>query len=315
MVRSNSPHRSYCRVCRRQTNHDVRESRTRVGRIPLDLLDDIKGEMKAADGSVDDWGEDPSEWPQERIDNALESTDKLYADEVEMYRADPDDLPWPSGPMMDMKRNGWRFRDIWTLCHSGSEWEARFEIVECRGCDSLSFRLRSWDERHDRLDPATGELVDRIELHQYYPPPASRQRPDWLGYLPKDLQGMLGELYLALDAGSVTLPVIAARTVLDIVMREKVGDRGSFAKQLDAFCDEGHIGTRDKEILATVIESGHAAAHRGYAPTPGDVHDVLGIVEHLLERLFVHPSRIALMKDRTPKRARSKRLANTGDGG
>ena len=210
----------------------------------------------------------------------------------------------PGGIMDAMKRNGWSYTDIFEMRRAGWEWEERYEIVECAGCTQLTFRLVRWDEHRDRRNPKTGERLQRGETVVYFPPPVARPAPQWLSMLRPNIRLLLEQVYGALDAGLAALSAMGTRTVLDVVMREQVGDQGTFAKTLEAFCAAGHITATDKGILRPAIDAGSAGAHRGYIPTEEDTHLMVDIVERLLERLYVHPIRAAEMQKRTPQRER-----------
>src|SRR5207253_8420101 len=108
-------------------------------------------------------------------------------------------------------------------------------------------------------------------------------QPLWLHQLPPAMEVVMKEVYTSLDGGGRVLPAQGARTALDMLIRKKVGDRGSFVKGLDALVAEGHITKRDRLILEAAVEAGNAAAHRGFQPEQADLLQVISIVEHLLE--------------------------------
>ena len=127
--------------------------------------------------------------------------------------------------------------------------------------------------------------------------------PRWKHDLPRVLYGLLTEIYDALYADGRRLAIMGARTVVDIVMREQLGeDRGSFQKQLEGLEEKGLIGKKNREFLAAALDAGSAAAHRGYIPKAEEVDHVMNIVENVLEAVYILEKAAEGLKQSTPPR-------------
>jgi Domain of unknown function (DUF4145) len=179
-----------------------------------------------------------------------------------------------------------------------------YAMLECSGCHSVCL----------------GEQVRFIpdgELEQsYYPSPVSRKEPDWLDRLIIGLTGnkndgklgsLLHEIYQAVYGGQYRLAAMGIRALLEQVMVSKIGDRGSFEKQLDAFEEEGYISFIQRDAVRVTLEVGHAAMHRAYSPTEDDVKLALDVVEGVMAPLYHHRSQAEKMADRVPPRPPRKR--------
>jgi hypothetical protein len=183
---------------------------------------------------------------------------------------------------------------------SDSEPDANFwceetaDVVECCGCHTLSLRVTTItsEDEHPQII--------------YYPPRVSRQKPSWgHNYLlnaPFQLQGLLDEVYSALHAGNLRLATMGARCLFDMAILDTVGDVGTFKTKLKALIDKGYIGTRQKDILETALEMGHAASHRGHRPTPSDLDAVMDIVENLLQMVYALTPAASDLRKKTPPR-------------
>ena len=158
-------------------------------------------------------------------------------------------------------------------------WTDTYEMLQCRGCGSVCLRQSTKD--------ATG-----TETIAYYPPPVSRRAPLWRWQLPDGMRELLGEIYVALHNDSRRLALMGARTLVDMLMLEEVGDVGTFDAKLKSLRDKGVISERSREVLSTALEAGSAAAHRGYKPGREELDAVMDIVENLLEATH-HLSRVA----------------------
>jgi uncharacterized protein DUF4145 len=170
-------------------------------------------------------------------------------------------------------------------------WTNSYELLECNGCESISFRHTYWFEPTDERDVTI------------YPPPTRRHPPLWQINLPSDVQQLLREVYSALAAESRSLAMMGARALVDMVLLKNVGDLGSFAEKLAAAEKAGLIGRKNRDILATALDAGSAAAHRGYRASSFDVGAVMDIVENLLQAIYHLGSLADVLKKNTPPRS------------
>ena len=95
---------------------------------------------------------------------------------------------------------------------------------------------------------------------------------------------------------------MGARTVVDLVILDKVGDVGSFGEKLAALENQGYVGRRNREFVSAALEAGSAAAHRGVAPDIADLNRVMDIVESLLESVYVLKDAADQLRQVTPPR-------------
>jgi CO dehydrogenase/acetyl-CoA synthase gamma subunit (corrinoid Fe-S protein) len=124
--------------------------------------------------------------------------------------------------------------------------------------------------------------------------------------LPQNMGPLLAEVYRALDANSHGLPIMGARTLVDMVMVEKVGDVGGFAQKLKSLEKAGYVSSKNREVLEAALDAGSAASHRGYAAKTDEVNAVMDIVENLLQAVYVlHEAARKLKKATPPRPARS----------
>jgi hypothetical protein len=167
-------------------------------------------------------------------------------------------------------------------------------VLECLGCEALVVQVTAEHDVYGEADP------------RFYPPPISRPMPRWSSKLPWPIQAVLREVYGALQAGSYRLATMGARTVVDLVITDKVGDTGTFASKLEALEKQGFVGRKNREVLSAALEAGNAAAHRGLAPESGVLNHVMDIVENLLEAVYTLEQAANDVRRATPPRKPSK---------
>jgi hypothetical protein len=145
--------------------------------------------------------------------------------------------------------------------YEGVDW--RYTLLECAGCKDLSLR----------------EVIfignDEDTVIRFYPSPASRKVPDWVYDMSVGVKGgssatLLGDLFLeiyqAVRGGQLRLAIMGIRALIEQVMIHKVGDNGSFAKNLDAFQQAGYVSLVQRDALNDILDAGHATIHRAYEP-------------------------------------------------
>lgn len=159
-----------------------------------------------------------------------------------------------------------------------------YQVLACRGCGNITYRTRRWSSDEQDED-------GQIYRDSYYPPLVSRKKPEWFEKLPHNIQRVLKEVYIALDADSYYLATVGARTVVDLLMLDKIGDVGPFKAKIEKLVTAQHITKEEGDLVEAVIEAGNASAHRGYAPNELELKHVMDILEAILDKLYIADSR------------------------
>jgi hypothetical protein len=166
-----------------------------------------------------------------------------------------------------------------------------YQMVQCLGCDAIRLRYEYEEYGQD-------------SIITYYPPALARKEPEWFFDLltriaepEKELIGdLLKEIYAALQSDSRWLAAIGIRSLLEHVMIKRSGDKGSFAKNLEAFMELGHVSKTQQKFLASVLEAGHASTHRGWRPSTKELSTLMDVTESVVEAVYVLEEKIALVK-------------------
>ncbi|WP_092291144.1 MULTISPECIES: DUF4145 domain-containing protein [unclassified Cupriavidus] len=182
----------------------------------------------------------------------------------------------------------------------GYEEHCSYLMLQCLGCESVKLR-EDWNASHHR-DVVTN----------YYPPPTFRKEPKWMMAWwmssgradPPPAMLICKEIYKALQNDQPHLAAMGVRAVLEQVMIDKIGgDKNSFAKNLAALCDDGHVSRLQKERLQTVLDAGSATIHRGHTPSKEDLVTLVDIMEHVIESLYIHDDQVRQTSARVPPRS------------
>lgn len=181
----------------------------------------------------------------------------------------------------------------------------KYELIKCCGCENIALRHKAWnsEEIDERGNPAVTTT--------YYPPQTYRSEPKWISQLfwalpinNNFVSDLIKEIYIALRNGSLRLAVMGIRALIEQTMIDKVGDHGSFKKNLDAFQDKGFVSSTQRKILEPVLEAGHATMHRSFQPTKYDIGVLMDLTEHIVEAIYVNEQRAAQVSKRIPPRSK-----------
>jgi len=176
-------------------------------------------------------------------------------------------------------------------------------MIKCCGCENVALRHQSWFSEDTDIQ---GRPIIKTN---YYPPATYRQEPKWLlelfWVLPIDnnfVGDLLKEIYVSLRNDSSRLAVMGVRALLEQVMVDKVGDQGSFKKNLDEFETKGFISKSQRAVLEPVLDAGHAAIHRAFNPSKEDLVSLIDITENVIESIYVNAKRAKEIQKKVPKR-------------
>jgi hypothetical protein len=190
------------------------------------------------------------------------------------------------------------------LHHEEVEWEEGigednsiyganvYDLLKRLGCEHVVLRHNSWFS--EEIDPETGRHEIRTT---YYPPATYRKAPKWLSDLmwtteyDDSLEEIMREIYVALQNDAPRLATIGIRALIELVMIDKIGDQGTFSKNLDAFESAGFISVSQRKVLEPVLEAGHATIHRNFKLKKNEVARLMDIAESIIESIYISMSK------------------------
>ena len=191
-------------------------------------------------------------------------------------------------------------------------------LLQCKGCETVFYLNDSWnDEEIDHWvshDGTTESEVVRTKVT--YPKPDTATKPIWIDAIGKkddQLQNILEEMYIAYDNESYILTAVGLRTALDRGTEILgIDPAKSFVEKLKDLEAGGWIGSTERDILEVITDAGNAAAHRGWAPSSGEIAQLLYAMEMFLQRAFIVGKKALSIKSSIPpKPKRSKAVKTT----
>jgi hypothetical protein len=126
--------------------------------------------------------------------------------------------------------------------------------------------------------------------------------PEWYEQLGNAQKALIKELDQAIAKGMAALPTMGLRTLLELVMRDHIADKGTFKGNVEAFEEAGFITKQQANLISNVIDAGNAAAHRAYFPNHSDLTTCVDAVRHLMEGVYILKPKVDAVVVNTPKR-------------
>jgi hypothetical protein len=161
---------------------------------------------------------------------------------------------------------------------------ADFEIVQCVGCQWISFR-QSWWSSED-LDE-DGSPLRSVDL---FPARLKGRKPlEHVYYLAGRVKAIYDEMHFALRNGQHILAAIGFRALVEAVADEKGANGGDLKKRIDDLVAKGVLTKAGASILHGIRLLGNRAAHEVAAPSEQQLIAGLIVVENLLSNVFILP--------------------------
>lgn len=210
---------------------------------------------------------------------------------------------------------GWKNHDVvheetssWTEVFDGPEGISIsgghvWTIYRCRGCDDVRMKHAHWFS--EDMDADGSPVLNE----EWFPPSINRQKPKWIrSLLPfnlklVELRGLTLEIYGALAIGAHRVATMGIRALVERLMIDVVGDKGTFKATVRAFFEAGYVAPFQRAMFEnTLIEAGHAAMHRDFMPSAEDVNTLLDIVESVLDAVYYQPMSADAVRKSIPSR-------------
>ena len=157
-----------------------------------------------------------------------------------------------------------------------------FFVVQCAGCNAISFLDRTYDKNGAPLDFQYPEPEITIYEELFL-------NDDEYKHLPKTLRGVYDEVKNALEDESKILAGIGLRTIIEAVCLQKGISGKALVNKIDNLHLRGLISASDRDVLHKLRAIGNVSAHEVKAATTATLKHAVAAVNHLLRGVYVIP--------------------------
>jgi hypothetical protein len=163
-------------------------------------------------------------------------------------------------------------------------------VVQCDGCDHVSYRTETIDYEIDVYDHERDEHLPQKTV-EFYPPTLKEHRNELeTAYIPDKIVAAYQDTIKAFAAGALLLTAVGFRTVIEAICIEqsiKVKEFEDLKPQIKKMQDKKLITQKEADRLHTIRFLGNDSVHAMNVPQEKDLFTVLQIIEHLLNNLYV----------------------------
>lgn len=164
-------------------------------------------------------------------------------------------------------------------------WQ-RYQIIQCQGCDILSFLAIDGDSL---IDQETGKPHEQWETFPVWV--SGRDLIEGASVLPKQLKHVYSETLKALNRNQPILCGLGIRAVVETVAKDR-GAKGHDLKQrIDDLVTLKVLTEDGAKILHKLRTMGNKAAHEAKAHSQDELALAMDVVEHLLAAVYILPRR------------------------
>jgi hypothetical protein len=161
-------------------------------------------------------------------------------------------------------------------------WWENYQVIECQGCNTISFRSVFGD---DDFTPDDGPN-ERLEI---YPDPHGREQLEDIALVPISLSAIYSETLHALDAGLPILAAIGIRAIVETVCQQKQATGRNLLDKINSLVSLGVLTQQGADVLHKLRTLGNQAAHEVKAHSSDQLNLAMRVVEHLLQAVYILP--------------------------
>jgi hypothetical protein len=165
------------------------------------------------------------------------------------------------------------------------EFIERFQIVQCAGCGSPTFRYEKEDAESEQVDCETGESFLATDQRLF---PSRDTRPEiaYSQFLPFAVQSVYREVLRALAADTPILVCIGLRALVESACRD-LGGHGKLKDMINGLLSSGRFRPEEAKLLDALRDAGNESAHEARALRNDQLLKALWVVEHVLTTVYL----------------------------
>lgn len=165
-------------------------------------------------------------------------------------------------------------------------WIENFNIVECLGCETISFlKIYSDTEMLYYDEDGKSDYGEQIDIFPKYLENIEELKFLWV--LPPKIKSIYSETILALKNELYILTAGGLRTTIEAICNHLKIKKGDLSSRIDLLHSKGYLSLNESKRLHSIRFLGNDALHDLEIPKKENIIILLGIINHLLENLFI----------------------------
>lgn len=160
-------------------------------------------------------------------------------------------------------------------------FDTDYELVQCDGCESVSFRT-FWATSNE--DPEYAAVPD--DRARYFPPRLEGRRRLTGVKLPPNIKLIYEETHSSLCAGSAILAGIGMRAIVEGLCRKNGATTGNLEQKIDKLVTLAVLSREASKALHRLRDLGNLAAHEVKPLNSTTLNVAMNVVEQLLRQVY-----------------------------
>lgn len=171
-------------------------------------------------------------------------------------------------------------------------WIDSYQIIECRGCKSKSFRNVS--SNSEDYYPISENEYEYAELELLYPARTKNRNTlkNEEHYLPTKVRGIYKETLEALNNNSPILAGIGLRVLIETICKEKQAKGYNLYQKIDDLVVKQILTPTGSATLHKIRTLGNDAAHEVMPHSEKQLGLAMDVVEHVLKDVYIIPKKV-----------------------
>ena len=177
-------------------------------------------------------------------------------------------------------------------CGNGNtfDWSSRNQIIQCLGCESVSFRVISSNSEDYDFDE---NGFSYYSTEKYYPARTEGLKGISVYLLPDSVQAIYQETILAIENEQNILAGIGIRALIETICKDKLAKGKNLYEKIDDLKEQSILTKEGAETLHKLRILGNDAAHEVKSHNTDQLSLAIQIIEHMLEGTYIIPHKVS----------------------
>lgn len=171
------------------------------------------------------------------------------------------------------------------------EWHNEYQIIQCQGCETVSFRkTHTNSEDYSPDGPGPEDWTNTLYVDIYPNPEEGRRTIQDDHLLPSSLQRIYKETLKALNEGQAVLTGIGIRAIVETICKDKKAKGHDLLKKINDLVTQGVLTRDGADILHKLRTLGNKAAHEVKPHDNVQLGLAFDVIDHLLQGVYILPT-------------------------
>jgi hypothetical protein len=168
-------------------------------------------------------------------------------------------------------------------------WSSNHQIVQCLGCDTISFRKANHNSQDSPIQIGPDEWEYDIYEELYPNRNEGRVPIKDFHLLPVDIERIYAETLKAMNGDQPVLSGIGIRALIETITKERSANGKDLIKKINDLVTQGVLTKDGADILHKLRVLGNNAAHEVKPHSADQLNLAMDVIEHLLQGVYILP--------------------------